>query len=316
MESLLPLRRAGSRVRPRCHAGGVVFLNNRYHDPVLGHFVSVDPLVGKTGQPYLYANGNPSTMSDPSGLEPCGRKYGRCIAPKPNDTWEPSGYPSVIDVPRRPTERRPTGPESAACDGSEAQQQANVNCSNGPNGENGNGATQTPADEGLPVEISDYHTKLLGAWCATHIEACITNLLQGAADLYAEHDIEKRHELNSGANHFAQQLIANTDGISCAAAAFGMTVCRGGDVDLPFVHEPHLRGGTTIGDYFFTSNDMQVDDDLLWHESVHAWQWAAAAERDYDVYLYATLYALAGTSGEENLFEQQAGLCEGRYIDC
>ena len=40
-------------------------------DPQLGHFITVDPLVSKTRQPYLYANGNPTTLSDPSGLEPC-----------------------------------------------------------------------------------------------------------------------------------------------------------------------------------------------------------------------------------------------------
>ena len=45
-----------------------MFLNNRYHDPQLGHFITVDPLVGTTGTPYLYANGNPSTLSDPNGL--------------------------------------------------------------------------------------------------------------------------------------------------------------------------------------------------------------------------------------------------------
>ncbi len=62
---------------------GLTYLNNRYHDPQLAAFTTVDPLVGKTGQPYLYGNGNPATLSDPSGLEPCGRKYGRCIAPEP-----------------------------------------------------------------------------------------------------------------------------------------------------------------------------------------------------------------------------------------
>jgi len=50
---------------------GLVYLNNRYHDPTIGHFTSVDPLVGKTGQPYLYGDGNPATLSDPSGLAPC-----------------------------------------------------------------------------------------------------------------------------------------------------------------------------------------------------------------------------------------------------
>ena len=42
-----------------------VFLNNRYYDPTLGVFLSVDPLVSKTGTPYLYAAGNPATLADP-----------------------------------------------------------------------------------------------------------------------------------------------------------------------------------------------------------------------------------------------------------
>ena len=318
----LPGCRAESRVRPRCHSRCSGYLNNRYYDPGIGAFTSVDPLVGKTGTPYLYGAGNPATLSDPSGLcqtfgsfqDKSGNWHGGSYDDGKSCDVEPSGFPSTIDVPQRPTKWHPTGPESAACDGNEAQQQANVNCFNGPNGENGNGATQEPAHEGLPVEISDVYTKLIGNWCATHIEQCITNLLQGAADLYAEHDLKKRHELNSGANHFAQELIRHS-GASCSAAAFGMTVCTGGELDLPlpWAQEPHLRGGTTIGDYFFVSADITVTDDLLWHESVHSWQWAAAAERDYDVWAYGALYTLAGTSGVENLFEQQAGLCEGRY---
>ena len=68
IERPLPVRRAGSRVRPRCHPPRLNYLNNRYMDPVLGVFVSVDPLVGKTGTPYLYAAENPTTLSDPEGL--------------------------------------------------------------------------------------------------------------------------------------------------------------------------------------------------------------------------------------------------------
>jgi len=53
--------------------GCSVFLNNRYYDPATGIFISVDPLVATTGTAYLYANGNPTTLSDPNGLEPgCG----------------------------------------------------------------------------------------------------------------------------------------------------------------------------------------------------------------------------------------------------
>ena len=59
----------------RDRVGCSVFLNNRYYDPATGVFVSVDPLVGRTGTPYLYANGNPSTFSDPNGL--CAHNNGR-----------------------------------------------------------------------------------------------------------------------------------------------------------------------------------------------------------------------------------------------
>lgn len=51
-------------------ATGLNYLNNRYQDPVTGVFLSVDPLVGKTGQPYLYGSGSPSSIKDPTGLDP------------------------------------------------------------------------------------------------------------------------------------------------------------------------------------------------------------------------------------------------------
>jgi RHS repeat-associated protein len=47
---------------------GLTYLNNRYYNPTLGVFLSVDPLDATTNQPYTYANGNPTTNSDPSGL--------------------------------------------------------------------------------------------------------------------------------------------------------------------------------------------------------------------------------------------------------
>ena len=48
---------------------GLNYLNNRYHDASTGTFLSVDPLIAVTGQAYLYGNGNPTTYSDPRGLE-------------------------------------------------------------------------------------------------------------------------------------------------------------------------------------------------------------------------------------------------------
>lgn len=47
---------------------GLSYLNNRYHDPLTGQFISVDPMVTSTGEPYIYGSANPITLSDPSGL--------------------------------------------------------------------------------------------------------------------------------------------------------------------------------------------------------------------------------------------------------
>ena len=40
----------------------------RYYDPATGQFLSVDPLVDQTGQPYSYVGDDPVDNVDPSGL--------------------------------------------------------------------------------------------------------------------------------------------------------------------------------------------------------------------------------------------------------
>ena len=52
----------------------VVF--HRYYDPITAQFLSVDPLVDQTGQPYSYAGDNPINGSDPVGL--CSGPDGMC----------------------------------------------------------------------------------------------------------------------------------------------------------------------------------------------------------------------------------------------
>ncbi len=42
-------------------------LINRYYDPSTAQFLSIDPLVAETGQPYQYAGDDPVNGSDPSG---------------------------------------------------------------------------------------------------------------------------------------------------------------------------------------------------------------------------------------------------------
>ena len=47
---------------------GLIYLINRYYDPATGQFISVDPDLAPDHAPYAYADGNPVTNTDPTGL--------------------------------------------------------------------------------------------------------------------------------------------------------------------------------------------------------------------------------------------------------
>lgn len=56
---------------------GMIHMNGRVQDPILGRMISRDPLVGDIGNPetlnrYAYAGNNPATYTDPTGYWTCG----------------------------------------------------------------------------------------------------------------------------------------------------------------------------------------------------------------------------------------------------
>jgi RHS repeat-associated protein len=46
---------------------GLIYVLARYYDPAAGQFLSEDPALSQTLQPYAYANGNPVSNTDPTG---------------------------------------------------------------------------------------------------------------------------------------------------------------------------------------------------------------------------------------------------------
>ena len=79
---------------------GLFFYRARYYSPVLGRFISEDPLEWRSGQSnaYAYVGGNPISYTDPDGL----RRYGPDNDPYPNcangDYMCRAGFP-----PAKPT---------------------------------------------------------------------------------------------------------------------------------------------------------------------------------------------------------------------
>nr|WP_198151319.1 polymorphic toxin-type HINT domain-containing protein [Kibdelosporangium sp. MJ126-NF4] len=64
--------------KPYNEITGLSDIGARNYDPVIGRFISVDPLIDLASPQqwagYSYANNNPTTLSDPSGLAPCGAR--------------------------------------------------------------------------------------------------------------------------------------------------------------------------------------------------------------------------------------------------
>jgi RHS repeat-associated protein len=64
-----PLRFAGQYLDAE---SGLYYLRARSYDPTTAQFMTRDPLVLLTKQPYVYAHDNPLNRTDPSGLAPDG----------------------------------------------------------------------------------------------------------------------------------------------------------------------------------------------------------------------------------------------------
>ncbi len=75
-------------------ATGLIYLINRYYDSNTAQFISVDPLVAKTGQPYAFAGDNPLNARDPNGL--CSWYNVWCEVVQPAANWFGNNWQSIV----------------------------------------------------------------------------------------------------------------------------------------------------------------------------------------------------------------------------
>jgi RHS repeat-associated protein len=66
---------------------GLIYLLDRYYDPQVGQFISVDPAISQTREPYEYADGNPVSNSDPTGQSWTGLLTWVNWSFSPGDLW-------------------------------------------------------------------------------------------------------------------------------------------------------------------------------------------------------------------------------------
>jgi RHS repeat-associated protein len=82
---------------------GLVSMGARYYDAGIGQFASVDPILDpgrpRTLNPYAYALNNPTSLSDPSGLNVPGYEGGPCTSNCPGSEPDPDPLPAVAASP-------------------------------------------------------------------------------------------------------------------------------------------------------------------------------------------------------------------------
>jgi len=89
---------------------GLIYLESRYYDPTTEQFISVDPDVANTDQPYAFTSDNPVNASDPSGMffmGDGGQTAGVDSAGKTIDNHENTAIQRADDAPV--TESAPSG---------------------------------------------------------------------------------------------------------------------------------------------------------------------------------------------------------------
>lgn len=286
--------------KPATASTGLTTVGARTYDPVLGKFLSVDPVIDtnlpqqNTG--YTYSGNNPTTYMDPTGLAfkiDCGSECGGGSKPSAKPGRQ-GGTPFAKGTPSCKW-------GSAGCRGASAPRQ----------------------NDGIASGVVNPCRAFNGAKCEKK-DAWVNPFLP-IKGISALSDLMQKNRFLRGMANMPVTTVALvsvylSDGDCGYSSGHGIWVCSGSMLAQ--------QGGTTFGDVFLLNSESSVaavldgdpdDEALLSHESRHSAQWAAHGGVAYPL-MYGVEAAkstvLTGSYGCANWFEFDAGLHEGRYSSC
>ncbi|WP_460785966.1 RHS repeat domain-containing protein [Microbacterium tumbae] len=278
--------------KPVAVSVGLTVVGARTYDPVLGKFLSVDPVID-TGLPqqntgYAYSGNNPITYSDPSGL-----KFAIANA-------EASGQKPKSE-PRKFTQLPGCKWGSPNCRGASSRS-AHDGIVNGQ-------VDPCRAFNPKKCEVRDELVRPGLEWYA-RLGTLVTDFM---GQNYWARDLA-----NLPATGLALLTVALGEGKCGYSETAGIQVCSGS----AFAQ----RGGTTIGSVFLTTGgDREIaeilsggsdNEALLAHEGRHASQWAGYGNVSFALAYSGEMLLSQITTGDVgcgNFFEHDAGMLEGGY---
>ncbi|OZD47326.1 hypothetical protein CH252_20795 [Rhodococcus sp. 06-1477-1B] len=295
--------------KPLTASSGLTSVGARNYDPVIGKFISVDPIVDPSKPQqnfgYAYSGNNPVTWKDPTGLrldEGCG--WGRTCEARTTGVVQASSQVGKGGASKWGVGASGCG-WKLACPSSQAT-----------------GRSISPG--GIGRAKAPLYTP--GSSSGGKVPFT-TQVLKSTAPLVDPgfglglHKTDFMHDyplarslVNAPMTAFGIALAYANGGSSCSPAPNGLIVCGGS-------FNPG-GGGTTFGDTFVTRDSYEAviasgNGALIDHEIRHSEQWAGFGPVGFVSYYYANVgvsMVATGSPGLTNYFEMDAGLVEGGYV--
>ncbi len=315
---------------------GLTHIGARYYDPTIGQFISPDPIIDTTNphqwNPYTYANANPTTLSDPTGLIATG---GRMIPDWTNNSSRINSSDGFLEAGPKAgkganhkikpgaDKKYPAKPGGTSSGGGSTPSTTPTTSgeSSGAGSSNRAGSASTGGSSSSPAIASAF----------THAGGCpgmtcqiggpeisTWDIVSGVPQLWWDlmQDTAYMSRLSGIANHYNGTTRmglewAEIGGADCEFdSRFGQHYCYNAPI-------PTNNPAMTIGNVVWIRNNEPLTDQVARHEARHSTQWAVHGPGFAILYGVDSLIA-AATRGNPGcgIYEGLADYAEGGYHDC